>query len=236
VLSLWHTGLMSAANLRARVRAEMTEEIKTVAKRHLATDGANLSLRAVARDLGMASSAVYRYFASRDELLTALIIDAYDAVGEAAERAAAAQSTPMQKWLAAGHAVRDWALASPHEWALIYGSPVPGYQAPQDTVAPAARVLLLLGATLTEAYTSGALAPREPLTARFLEELAPIASSILPDLPARLVADTIAAFFQICGAISAELFGQLNKSVEEDRRGFFEYQLRAAAGQAGLTG
>src|SRR6266536_5438090 len=80
---------MTAASIRARVRAEMTEEIKTAARRHLATDGANLSLRAVARDMGMASSAVYRYFASRDDLLTALIIEAYDSVGEAAERAAA---------------------------------------------------------------------------------------------------------------------------------------------------
>ncbi|MFC4065687.1 TetR/AcrR family transcriptional regulator [Actinoplanes subglobosus] len=226
---------MSAANLRARVRAEMTEEIKTVAKRHLATDGANLSLRAVARDLGMASSAVYRYFASRDDLLTALIIDAYNAVGEAAEQAAASAGTPLEKWLAAGHAAREWALSGPHEWALIYGSPVPGYQAPQDTVVPATRVLLLLGATLTEAYTSGVLVSREPLAGRFAEELAPIAASVLPDLPTRLVADAIAAYFQICGAISAELFGQLNKSVEEDRRGFFEYQLRGAARQAGLT-
>ncbi|MEU4159578.1 WHG domain-containing protein [Actinoplanes sp. NPDC026670] len=225
---------MSAANLRARVRAEMTEEIKAVAKRHLATDGANLSLRAVARDLGMASSAVYRYFASRDELLTALIIDAYNAVGEAAEQAAAGAGTPTEKWLAAGHAAREWALSSPHEWALIYGSPVPGYQAPQDTIVPATRVLLLLGATLTEAYTSGVLVSREPLTGRFAEELAPIAASVLPDLPTRLVADAIAAYFQICGAISAELFGQLNKSVEEDRRGFFEYQLRGAARHAGL--
>src|SRR5260370_16012881 len=76
--------------LRARVRAEMTEEIKSVARRHLAADGANLSLRAVARDLGMVSSAVYRYFASRDELLTALIIEGYDSLGEAAESAASA--------------------------------------------------------------------------------------------------------------------------------------------------
>src|SRR3954447_13560378 len=103
---------MSAAVVRARVRAEMTEEIKNVARRHLATDGANLSLRAVARDLGMVSSAVYRYFGSRDELLTALIIDAYDSVGEAAE--AAAGAGPFTgRYLAVGHAVRDWALANP---------------------------------------------------------------------------------------------------------------------------
>src|SRR5215468_9022279 len=98
---------MSASGVRARVRAEMTDEIKTVARRHLATDGANLSLRAVARDMGMASSAVYRYFASRDELLTALIIEAYDSVGEAAERAAATAAQEgadfAERLVAVGH-------------------------------------------------------------------------------------------------------------------------------------
>ena len=134
---------MKAEGVRARVRAEMTEEIKAVARRHLATDGANLSLRAVARDMGMASSAVYRYFASRDDLLTALIIEAYDSVGEAAEQAAAAAASAgfADQLVAVGHAVREWALAEPHQWALIYGSPVPGYQAPQDTIGPATRVL-----------------------------------------------------------------------------------------------
>ena len=82
---------MSAPGVRARVRAELTREIAEVARRHLASDGAAaLSLRAVARELGMASSAVYRYFPSRDDLLTALIVDAYDAMGEAAEVADAA--------------------------------------------------------------------------------------------------------------------------------------------------
>ncbi|MEU4693143.1 TetR/AcrR family transcriptional regulator [Actinoplanes sp. NPDC023714] len=226
---------MSAANLRARVRAEMTEEIKTVARRHLATDGANLSLRAVARDLGMASSAVYRYFASRDDLLTALIIDAYNEVADAADRAAAPPATPLDRWLATCHAVREWALENPHQWALIYGSPVPGYQAPQDTIGPATRVLLLLGKTLGEAYRDGLVDVREPIGASFESELAPIAESFMPDLPPRAVADTIAGFFQLCGAVSAELFGQLNKSVDEDRRGFFEYQMTGAATTAGLT-
>src|SRR5665213_1175387 len=77
-----------ARTARDRARIELTEEIKTVARRHLAEQGsAALSLRAVAREVGMVSSAVYRYFPSRDELLTALIIDAYDAVGGQAEAA-----------------------------------------------------------------------------------------------------------------------------------------------------
>ena len=96
-------GRMTAPSLRARVRAEMIEEIKSAARRHLAADGANLSLRAVARELGMVSSALYRYFASRDDLLTALIIDAYNVLGEAAERADATVTDRTDlagRWLA----------------------------------------------------------------------------------------------------------------------------------------
>lgn len=234
MLSLWHTGRMSASGVRARVRAEMTEEIKAVARRHLATDGANLSLRAVARDMGMASSAVYRYFASRDELLTALIIEAYDAVGTAAERAAEGREDPLDRWLALSHAVREWALADPHQWALIYGSPVPGYQAPQDTIGPATRVIMLIGHLVYEAHAAGRLADREPITGRYAEELAVVSEHFTPGAPPRLAGATMATFIQLCGAISAELFGQLNNSVDDDRRGFFEFQMRGAAAFVGL--
>ena len=90
----------------------------------------------------MVSSAVYRYFPSRDDLLTALIIDAYDAVGERAEaaerdagsRAARRRGSPVCE------AVHAWALANAHEYALIYGSPVPGYAAPEATIDPASRL------------------------------------------------------------------------------------------------
>lgn len=227
---------MNAANLRARVRAEMTEEIKQVARRHLATDGANLSLRAVARDLGMASSAVYRYFASRDELLTALIIDAYDAVGEAAEQASAAAPDPAGKWLAISHAVREWALTNPHQWALIYGSPVPGYQAPQDTIVPATRVIFALADAIRAGLVSGAITavPPQP-SGRFGEELAAVARQFGPDVPAHFVGAGMNGFVHLCGAVSAELFGQLNNTIEDDRRGFFEWQMRAAATFAGLN-
>ena len=123
---------------RERARAEITGEILKAGRRHLATDGAaGLSLRAIARDLGMASSAVYRYVASRDDLLTRLIIDAYDALGAAAEAADRAAGPALAgRWAAICGAVRDWALANPNEYALIYGSPVPGYVAPAETVGP----------------------------------------------------------------------------------------------------
>src|SRR3984957_11293087 len=133
---------MPAGSIRARVRAEMIAEIKTIARRHLETDGADLSLRAVARDMGMVSSALYRYFASRDELLTALILDGYNSLGaavEAADLAVAASTRLRDRWLAVTTSVRSWALASPAEYALLYGSPVPGYAAPADTISAAVR-------------------------------------------------------------------------------------------------
>src|ERR1700757_4132856 len=135
-----------AATARERARAELTREIKEEARRQLAAAGADaLSLRAVARELGMVSSALYRYYPGRDELLTALIIDAYDALGEVAERAiSSAGGSGRARWIAACRAVRDWARSNPHEYALIYGSPVPGYRAPEATIGPAARGPLAL--------------------------------------------------------------------------------------------
>ena len=143
---------------RDRARLELTEEIKAVARRHLAEQGsAALSLRSVAREVGMVSSAVYRYFPSRDDLLTVLIIDAYDAVGERAE--AAEQATRRRgigaRWAAVCTAVRTWALANAHEYALIYGSPVPGYAAPEATITPASRVPVVLLGLLAEGIKRG---------------------------------------------------------------------------------
>src|SRR5579862_8541685 len=145
---------------RERARAELTREIKEEARRQLASVGAyGLSLRAVARELGMVSSALYRYYPSRDDLLTALIIDAYNALGDATEQAiAAAGGASLRRWLAACHAIRDWAVARPHEYALIYGSPVPGYRAPQATIAPAGRVPLAFVGLLGCAVATGEVA------------------------------------------------------------------------------
>src|SRR5258707_5383125 len=152
---------MHAASIRARVRADMISESKPVARGHLETAGANLSLRAVARELGLVSSALYRYFASRDELLTALIIDGYNALGDAAEAADAAvtdRSDLRSRWLASARAIRGWALAKPAEYALLFGSPVPGYAAPHDTIAAAARTPAVLVGILADGFAAGALA------------------------------------------------------------------------------
>lgn len=146
---------------RQRVRAELTREITEAARRQLARDGAAaLSLRAVAREMGMVSSAMYRYFPSRDDLLTTLIIDSYNALGAAVEAAEAGcpRDDFSGRWNVACRAVREWALGHPHEYALIYGSPVPGYQAPERTVGPASRSAAVFGEIISDAFRAGALA------------------------------------------------------------------------------
>ena len=221
---------------RERARAELTEEIKGAARRQLATVGAEaLSLRAVSRELGMVSSALYRYFPSRDELLTALIIDAYDALGEAAEAAAGGDDL-LAEWVAIYTAVRDWARAHPQEYALIYGSPISGYKAPQTTVEPAVRVPLLLLGLLQRAQASGRLSPPsdapEPsgLLAQQTEVLMPLA----PGVPPSVLVRTVIVWTQLFGMLSFELFGQLVGSMDPADE-FFESASRQMAAFVGLT-
>ncbi|MGW0876250.1 TetR/AcrR family transcriptional regulator [Streptomyces sp. NPDC002740] len=224
---------------RARARIEVTAAIKEEAGRQLASEGAaKLSLRAVARELGMVSSAVYRYFPSRDDLLTALIIDAYDSLGEAAEAAHAAvadavtDATPVERWVAVGEAVRGWALAHPQEYALIYGSPVPGYSAPLTTVPAAARVGLLLIGIVRDAHEAHAL--EVPLlTDELVPEAVRLAADLAPDLPPGAVAALVAAWAQLYGLVGFELFGQFNRVVEE-REPFFRYSFTRLAREVGL--
>ncbi|MFF6982762.1 TetR/AcrR family transcriptional regulator [Streptomyces sp. NPDC008343] len=221
---------------RARARLEVTAAIKDEARRQLAAEGAaKLSLRAVARELGMVSSALYRYFPSRDDLLTALIIDAYDSLGECAEGAhgKAADTGPLGRWTAVAQAVRDWALRHPHEYALIYGSPVPGYTAPDTTVPPASRVGLLFIGILRDAHQDCGLT-EPPLSAELRPEAERMAADLAPDLPPATVAALIAAWAQLFGLVGFELFGQFHRVVE-DRETFFRHAVGRLAQDVGLA-
>jgi AcrR family transcriptional regulator len=233
---------------RERARAELTREIKEEARKQLAETGAQgLSLRAVARELGMVSSALYRYFPSRDDLLTALIIDAYNAMGEVAEAAIAANASPRVRWLAACHAIRRWALAYPSEYALIYGSPVPGYRAPQATIGPATRVPLAFMSVLRDTVASGEMpaggdARDTGLTrlgGALADQAALIAAALtavpgLSAVPPEVVVRAVIAWTQLFGMISFELFGQFVGSFEP-ADALFEYAVAQLALFVGLT-
>ena len=159
----------TTTGLRARVRAELLEEIKRLSRGQIAREGpTSLSLRAVSRELGMASSAIYRYYPSRDHLLTALIIDSYDALGAAVERAdALVERTDLpNRWRAIANALRAWALERPAEYALLFGTPVPGYAAPTDTIGPATRYSAVLVSLLVDTHAAAGAAARHPPAGR----------------------------------------------------------------------
>jgi AcrR family transcriptional regulator len=233
---------------RRRAREEISGAIVEAARRRLATEGAAaLSLRAVARDLGMVSSAVYRYVAGRDELLTLLILDGYNALGAAVEQAEGAvpRADRLGRWLAIGHGVRDWALAHPHEYALLYGSPVPGYVAPEATVPAATRVTALLGALLEDVVAadpglvSRLLAERlGPLGPQVSVAMRPTRPFVPEEVPDELLIRGLAAWTYLFGAVSFELFGHRQHVIDDDpalRRAFFAEEMLRSARTVGIS-
>lgn len=223
---------MPSTGVRAHNRAANTDEIKAIARRHLAEQGAaSLSLRAVARELGMVSSAVYRYFPSRDDLLTALIVDAFDAVGQAAEDAdaACARGDVSGRWSAIARAIRAWALENPHEYALVYGSPVPGYAAPSDTINPAGRVSIVFLSIVADGVEAGTIETDDQIsTSRVLrQDLAQLRSLAAPGVPDSVLSRALLVWTQLFGSISYELFGHLHRVIT-DYDALFELQSRRA--------
>jgi AcrR family transcriptional regulator len=234
-----------AHETRQEARARITGELMAAARRQLAEVGAaGLSLREVAREIGMVSSAVYRYVESRDELLTRLIIESYDALGATAERAsaAAAAASPdadLDRWVATAHAIRRWSLDHPHEHLLLYGSPVPGYAAPEDTIGPATRVTFALVGIVGDAAAAGRLAPPAgppaDVSPEFANELATLAAVIEHDVLA--IPDTalavLTAWTQMFGLIGFEITNQTRNMVM-DHTALFDATVRRLAHHLGL--
>lgn len=232
---------------RQRAREQITAELLDAARRQLAAEGAaGLSLRSVARELGMVSSAVYRYFDSRDALLTRLIVDAYDALGAtaeaAAERAAGAAEGAggdLDLWMSTALAIRAWAFAHPQEYTLLYGSPVPGYAAPETTTASGTRPSMALVGIVARAAAAGRLAPPSPADAPPLPpalaaELEGLAHLIGADaVPPEVAVALIGAWTQLFGLVSFELFGQTRNMVI-DNEGLFAAAVTRQALAIGL--
>lgn len=231
----------ASQSARARVRAALTSEILDAARAELADKGAaDLSVRAVARRLGMVPSALYRYFPSRDLLLTALIVEAYEAVGAAAgtadDTARAAGASPMERWLAVCSAVRAWAGGHPRRWALVYGSPVPGYRAPEDTIEAASLVARVMARILVDAGAGPApAAVFPPPPAGMAAVVAPVRDLLLPGCRAEQVVAALMVWTQLIGTVSLELFGHY-EGTTTDFDAVFLYAMETAGRLAGLDG
>ncbi|MFF0816579.1 TetR/AcrR family transcriptional regulator [Rhodococcus sp. NPDC003318] len=224
---------------RQRARERTLADITRIGRDHLARDGAAaLSLRAVARDLGVVSSAVYRYVANRDELLTLLVVECYTELGDAVDAAlAAASDDPAAKMRALGHAVRDWALREPASYALLFGSPVPGYRAPAErTTGPGTRVITALAGIIDEAYRAGKL--REvhqfPIADRFRTDAQRIRSELDLTLPDEALARGVFGWAALFGAVGFEVFGQYGPDTFTDPRALFEHHVAVLVDTVGL--
>lgn len=150
---------------RERLRAELIAEIKDAARRRLNKAGAReLSLRGIARDIGMSPSSIYTYFDGLDEVVTALIVDSFDAQARAVTSAAAEAGSIKTRLRRATVAYRDWALDHPQEFRLLYESPIAGYRAPQDgpTVDASIGVMRPFMELLHEAAAAGEIPPARP--------------------------------------------------------------------------
>ncbi len=214
--------MSASVTAREIARANLTEVIKDAARHQLAVEGpGRLSVRAVAREIGMVSSALYRYFPTREDLLTALIVDAYNALGVAVEKADAVVGPDdiRGRWTAMCRAVRTWAIAHPHEYGLIFGSPIPDYRAPQETIGPAARVPMALFAAVRHGWSIGAVAEPVAVTGLVIPtllgaQLAGLTAELAPGVPGELALRTVIAWTQLFGMITFELFGQFVGSMD----------------------
>jgi AcrR family transcriptional regulator len=214
---------------RQQSREKIEAQIIELGRRHLVTEGAaGLSLRAIARDLGMVSSAVYRYVASRDDLLTLLLVDAYSELAAAVDGAAATDVSWRDRLLAMAHAARAWAVDQPARWALLYGSPVPGYHAPRErTVGPGTRVVGALFHAVGAGIAAGDISPSnvavaQPLSSDF--DRVRDEFGFAGDDSA--LARCFLLWAGLVGAISLEVFGQYGADTLTEPRAMFDTQVR----------
>lgn len=231
-----HAGEMDrTVTPRQLAREEMERRILASARRQLADVGpAQLSLRAVARELGVASSAVYRYVESREELITRLILEVYGELGDVIEEAAAAVDAgdrPAQ-WRTWATTLRAWALAHPYDWALVYGTPIPGYRAPRDTVAPAVRV----NAPILDAggLHADALGPEDASAAASLAPFVASVGAMGPTITPGSGFAMMTAWSAVHGFINLELGGHFVGGMQ-DTTAVFEALIRRTSHDLGLT-
>lgn len=223
---------------RERQHAAVRDEIKAMARTHMARDGAAaLSLRAVASDLGLSSAAIYYYFPNRDELITALIVDAFRALGEALRAVDRPEADIGVRLEAIMLAYRAWAVAQPAEYALLFGTPIPGYHAPAEVTAPEATAAFAsMGELFNVAYAQGRLRPSStPPPPSIAAHMTGWLTATGQQIPLPVLLSTIRAWALGHGLIGLELDHQ-TQPIIGDAPALFAYEVRELLRQFGVIG
>jgi AcrR family transcriptional regulator len=212
----------------------MVEEIKAQARQQLIEKGPGaISLRAIAREMGTASSALFNYFPSFNDLINALVVDAYnslaDAIGPAIEDCS--PDDHAGRWLTICHAYRQWSLDNRSEFALLHGTPLPGYEAPPEVTGPAAsRLPIAAMRVFGAAVDAGAADPTRSQVPADIE-VGPLWKTLMGDqeplYKSRLAGIVLSAYYSMQGYLAAEIFGSLVHLIENSDR-LYDAHIRTA--------
>ncbi|MFI5779311.1 TetR/AcrR family transcriptional regulator [Nocardia sp. NPDC051570] len=224
---------------RQVAREQMMRDIVRMGREHLAKVlPADLSLRAVARDIGVVPSALYRYVHDREALITLLIVDAYDELADEVDAAlmAASNLSHRKRFEVAVLAARAWAVREPSRFALLYGTPVPGYAAPADqTVVPGTRFALTLAGLVEDAWRAGELRTVEaPLNPTVRVDMARLRGRLGFEMPVGNLFRVYGLWSAVIGAILFESFGQYTADVLSDPEEFLRAHTDGLADGVGL--
>ncbi len=214
---------------RDRRRAAVVQEIKDTALGRLASDGPEgLSLRAIARDMGLSVQSLYHYFAGRDQLIAELVEDGHNGLADALEAARDAHpiSARRDRLIATSWAYRDWSVHHRREFQLIYGAPIPDYQAPppSDTPVPAAaRIGAVFHSVVFAGWSEEQLRamPDEHIDSALHAELVAAQQKFAPPgsvLPPAALHRFIRWWGQLHGLITLEVFGHLHWLAQDAER------------------
>ncbi|MBO8199980.1 TetR/AcrR family transcriptional regulator [Streptomyces smyrnaeus] len=201
---------------RERLRIETSREIEAIALRQMAAGGPGaISLRGIAREMGMTARAIYSYFPTRDDLVTALISGIATSLGEALESATGAvpDNDPGGKLLAWGQALRQWALTHPESFRLFYGHPVPGYQPPEDGPVDrtARRVCHELTRLVAAAWPQAQhLQPADTSWSDLHPDYVAKVQADLPDVPPAAAALALRVWGRMHGLVALEIDGHIH--------------------------
>lgn len=224
---------------RERLRKETYEEIKSVAWRQIAEQGApSLSLSAIAREMGMTTPALYRYYKDRNDLVTALVEEAFGSFADSLEAARDARppGDHAGRFLAVGLAYRRWAAAHPQRFILIFGTPIPGYEISGDPGTAAQRSFMILVDVIGEAYQAGRfqLPPDyEALTPPLNERYQIFLEMGLP-YPPIVMHLSLASWSRIHGLTSLEVLGELSSFLGDHTDEFVQFEMEAYCRRLGL--